>query len=268
MSELSSHIPDLDLITFYSERGDTVFSRISPWTKAIMLVLIIVFITMSKSLLAMAALFLLTVAVYGMAKLPLKKLFSWYTLPLLFVLSLVLVLMWSQPGRPIFSFSVAFLTLTLTDNGLLMVAMLVLKALTSVTYSLFFLMTTKYNYFSTMIYRVFPSPIDQIFLMSYRFIFITLKMVDNMLKALRSRGGGLIKSARTQGRMFAEVFALTLIRSYDRADRVNKAMEARGFSGKYIAATRVPAIRPGEYLFMLFSVLLMTYLLWFAKLPL
>lgn len=264
MSQLSSHIPDLDLITYYGEKGDSVFSKISPWTKAIMLVIVIAFITMSRSLLAIFILYAATVAVYWMAGLPLKKLFAWYALPLLFVLSLVLVLMWSQPGTPVLPLG----PLTLTDNGLFMVVILVLKALASVTYSLFFLMTTKYNYFSAMIYRIFPSPIDQIFLMSYRFIFITLKMVDNMLKAIRSRGGGLIKSARKQGRLFAEVFALTLIRSYDRAERVNKAMEARGFKGKYMAATRIPGIRPVEYAFMLASVLLMIYVLWFVRLPL
>ena len=264
MSELSSHIPDLDLITYYSEKGNTIFSKASPWTKAIMLVIIIVFITMSKSLLAISVLYLAILAVYWMAGLPVRKLFAWYALPLLFVLSLVLVLVWTQPGTSIFSLG----PLTLTDSGLFMVVMLLLKALASVTYSLFFLMTTKYNYFSAMIYKVFPSPIDQIFLMSYRFIFITLKMVDSMLKALRSRGGGLIKSARKQGRLFAEVFALTLIRSYDRAERVNKAMEARGFKGKYMAATRIPGIRPVEYVFMLASVLLMICVLWFVKLPL
>lgn len=33
MSELSPHIPDLDLITFYSEKGASLFSRISPLKK-------------------------------------------------------------------------------------------------------------------------------------------------------------------------------------------------------------------------------------------
>ena len=99
MSELSSHIPDLDLITYYSEKGNTIFSRISPWTKAIMLVIIIVFITMSKSLLAISVLYLAIVTVYWTAGLPMRKLFAWYALPLLFVLSLVLVLVWTQPGN-------------------------------------------------------------------------------------------------------------------------------------------------------------------------
>jgi cobalt/nickel transport system permease protein len=131
----------------------------------------------------------------------------------------------------------------------LLLVRLLLKALISVTFSLFFLMTTRYNYFSTMIYRIFPSPVDQVFLMAYRFIFLTLKMVDAMVKALRSRGSGLIAGAAKQGRLFAEVFALVFIRSYDRADRINKAMESRGFSGKYVAATKIPPMQPADYAF-------------------
>jgi cobalt/nickel transport system permease protein len=118
-----------------------------------------------------------------------------------------------------------------------------------------------------MIYRVFPSPVDQVFLMSYRFIFITLNMLDCMMKALTSRGGGLLKSALKQSKMFAELFALTMIRSYDRAERVNKAMEARGFSGKYVASTKVPGISVIECMVLLISTMLVLYLIWFVKAP-
>ncbi|MCE8422442.1 MAG: cobalt ECF transporter T component CbiQ [Candidatus Methanoperedens sp.] len=267
MSELSPHIPDLDLITFYSEKGTSLFFRISPWTKAIMLVLIILFVSLDKSLILAVCLYMIVLVLYGLSGLPIKKLFQWYMIPFLFVLSLVLILMWNEPGSPIFSLSVPYFSLTLTDNGLLLMLTLLFKSFASVTYSLFFLMTTRYNYLSAMIYRVFPFPIDQIFLMSYRFIFITLKMVESMIKALRSRGGGLLKIAHRQGKMFAEVFALTMIRSYDRADRVNKAMEARGFSGRYVAATRIPRIGPGEYFSMLAVATMMIYLIWFVRFP-
>jgi len=267
MSELSPHIPDLDLITFYSEKGTSMFSRISPWTKGLMLVLIILFISLDKSLILAVCLYLVVLALYGLSGLPIKKLLHWYMMPLIFVLSLVLILMWNEPGKPIFSLSVPYISLTLTDNGLLLLLTLLFKSLASVTYSLFFLMTTRYNYFSAMIYRVFPSPIDQIFLISYRFIFMTLKMVESMIKALRSRGGGILKSTGRQSKMFAEVFALTLIRSYDRADRVNKAMEARGFNGRYVAATRIPGIGFGEYFTMLVATTMAVYLIWFVKLP-
>jgi cobalt/nickel transport system permease protein len=268
LSELSSHIPDINLITFYSENGRSVFSKVSPWTKGLMLLLIVVFVTMAKSLILLAGLYILVLIVYAMAGLPLKKLFQWYMLPLVFVLSLVVIMMWNEPGNALFTIPVPFWPLTLTDNGAILVLTLTVKALISVTYSLFFLMTTRYNYFSAMIYKVFPSPIDQIFLMSYRFIFITLNMIDSMLKALHSRGGGIVKSSIRQTGMFAEVFALTMIRSFDRAERINKAMEARGFSGKYVAATGIPGIGIPDCMFMLAAIALAAYSLLFVTLPL
>ncbi len=247
-SSVSGHIPDIDLITYYSEHNRTFFARVSPWTKAIALLIIVLFITVVQSMALLAALYALVLATYAAAGLPVRKLFAWYLLPMFFVFSLVVLMIWNVPGHALFSAGAFGYGLTLTDNGALLLVRLLLKALISITFSLFFLMTTKYNHFSTMIYRVFPSPIDQVFLMSYRFIFITLKMVDAMVKALRSRGSGLVSGALRQSRLFAEVFALVFIRSYDRADRISKAMESRGFSGKYTAATRIPPMGLADYL--------------------
>jgi cobalt/nickel transport system permease protein len=240
---ISSHIPDLDLITLYAQRQDTFFSRVSPWTTFAGLLLVILLITLTRNLVICGVLYIGILGLYTAAGLPVKKLFAWYSLPVLFVLSLVGIMAWSEPGNPLFSLNMSLFTLTLTDNGLILVITLLLKALISVTYSLFFLMTTRYQYFSAMIYRIFPTPLDQIFLMAYRFLFLTLSMTGAIFKAVRSRGGGIIHSMRVQGRIFAEVFALVFIRSFDRAERVHQAMIARGYNGKFEAATKIP--RPG-----------------------
>lgn len=242
-TRISGHIPDIDLITYYSENQRSFMTGVSPWTKAVALVVIIVFITIVQSLTMLACLYLAILTLFWLSGLPVRTLFSWYLLPMLFVLSLVVLLMWNQPGTTLFTLTSIGIPLTLSDKGLLLVVTLTLKALISVTYSLLFLMTTKYSHFSAMIYRLFPSPVDQVFLMSYRFIFITLKTVDAMLKALRSRGSGLMSGVRRQSRMFAEVFALIFIRSFDRAERVSKAMESRGFTGKYFALSETPKMR-------------------------
>jgi cobalt/nickel transport system permease protein len=157
---------------------------------------------------------------------------------------------WNEPGNAVIFFSIAGIPFVLTDNGILLIIMLLLKALTVVTYSLFFLMTTRYQHFSAMIYRIFPSPIDQIFLMAYRFLFLTLAMTSSILKAVRSRGGGLIHSIHMQGRLFAEIFALVFIRSFERSERVHKAMIARGFSGSYGTAAEVPVLQLYEYIIL------------------
>jgi len=246
-TSLSPHIPDLDLITYYAEKGDSIFSRISPWTKGCLLFFIVLLVTVSRSLVLLFGLYLIVLLLYLLAGLPAGKLASWYTLPVLFVISLVGIMMWNEPGIPLFVLSVGGFTLSLTDNGALLVITLLIKALITVTFSLFFLMTTRYQHFAGIISRIFPEPLDQIFLMAYRFIFLTLAMTASLLKSIKSRGGGLMHSLRMQSRLFAGVFALVFIRSFERGERVNKAMISRGFSGSYPLSGVVPRPAPAEY---------------------
>lgn len=247
-SSLSDHIPDLNLITYYAETRQTWFSWLSPWTKFSLLFLIVLVVTLTRNFFILAGLYCVVLGTYAVARLPVRKLFAWYALPVIFVLSLAGIMAWNEPGTAIISFSIAGITFVLTNNGIMLMVILLLKALIVVTYSLFFLMTTRYQHFSAMIYRIFPFPVDQIFLMTYRFLFLTLAMIGSILKAVRSRGGGLIHSMSMQGRLFAEIFALVFIRSFERSERVHKAMIARGFSGSYGTAVEIPALRLSEYL--------------------
>jgi len=245
-SPVSSHVPDINLITWYAEQHKSFLSRVSPWTKAALLVMVVVAVTVTRNPVVVLGLYLAVLALYVLARLPVGKLFGWYLFPLIFVLSLVGILAWTQPGMPVFGFSVAGIPITLTDQGILLVVNLSEKTLTTVTFSLLFLMTTRYEHLTGMISRVFPSPIDQIFLMAYRFFFLTLDMVGSILKAVRSRGGGLVRGITTQAALFAEVFGLVFIRSLDRAERVERAMVARGYTGSYVGTTPVPRPRIAE----------------------
>jgi cobalt/nickel transport system permease protein len=256
---LSPHIPDFDLITWYAERQQTFFSAASPWTKCAALIAIVLLVTLLHNLILLLLLFLTTFLLYAAAGLPVRKLLAWYTLPLVFVLSLVGILAWSEPGTPLFSAGLAGFTLTLTDNGLSLAVTLLIKALISVTFSLFFLMTTRYEHFAGMIARIFPSPLDQIFLLAYRFLFLTLAMTASLLRAMRSRGGGLVHSIRMQGRLFAAVFALIFIRSFEQGERVHRAMTARGFTGRYTTSSQVPLPAvPGVLLLILMGISVIT----------
>jgi cobalt/nickel transport system permease protein len=237
---VSSHLPDLDLITYYAERQGGIFSLVSPWTKALFLPVLIAAITITRNLPLLLGLYLAVLSLYMVAGLPPMKLLAWYTYPVIFVLSLVGILAWTQPGIPVIAFALAGIPITLTDQGLILVLTLLVKTLISVTFTFFFLMTTRYEHLSGIISRVFPSPLDQIFLMAYRFFFLTLAMIGSILKAVRSRGGGLVRGFLTQGALYAGIFGLVFIRSLDRADRVHKAMIARGYRGAYSGTTEIP----------------------------
>jgi cobalt/nickel transport system permease protein len=239
-TSLSPHIPDLDLITYYAENNHSLFSRISPWTKGFLLFFIVILVTVSRSLLMLLGLYCTVLLLYLLAGLPAEKLLAWYMLPVLFVFSLVGLMMWSEPGIPLFSLTAGWFTLSLSDNGLLLMVTLLCKALITVTYSLFFLMTTRYRHIAGIVSRVFPAPLDQIFLIAYRFIFLTMAMTASLQKSVKSRGGGLVHSLRMQGGLFAGVFALVFIRSFERGERVHKAMIARGFNGSYPLSGDVP----------------------------
>ncbi|HWQ65399.1 MAG TPA: CbiQ family ECF transporter T component [Methanospirillum sp.] len=246
---ISDHIPDIDLITTYAERQTSLFSRISPWTKFFLLILVVLMITTTQNLIALFVLYGLIILMFGLSGLPVQKLIGWYLMPVVFVLSLVGIIAWSEPGNTIVSIPLGIIKPTLTDNGIILVMTLLLKALISFTCSIFFLMTTRYEHFSGMIYQIFPSPLDQIFLLSYRFLFLTLAMTNALLKAVRSRGGGLLHSLWMQGKLFAEVAGLVFIRSFEQAERVNKAMVSRGYSSSsYGARTQIPCPTIAEYI--------------------
>jgi cobalt/nickel transport system permease protein len=83
--------------------------------------------------------------------------------------------------------------------------------------------------------------------MAYRFFFLTFAMVGSILKAVRSRGGSLVRGIRTEGALFAGIIGLVFIRSFDRAERVEKAMRARGYQGTYLNTTEIPAPGVGAY---------------------
>ena len=250
-ASVSDHLPDINLITSLAERQTTIFSRVSPWTKLGMLVCIILAITCIQNLIVLLLLYAILLLLFKAADLPVKKLLAWQVLPAFFVLSLVGILIWSEPGSVIFKLPIGPFSLQLTDNGRLLLVRLLVKALISFMASIFFLMTTRYEHFSALIYQIFPTPLDQIFLMAYRFLFLTLAMTGSVLKAVRSRGGGLIHSVRMQGKLFAEVAGLVFIRSFEQAERVEKAMIARGYaSGTYRTLTAVPSPTTAECLLL------------------
>ncbi|MDD5143825.1 CbiQ family ECF transporter T component [Methanoregula sp.] len=263
-SMISEHIPDLDLITSCAERQDSVFSRASPWTKLILLILVVLVITLTANLLVLSAIYIGILVSCFAAGLPMRKIIAWYAMPVIFVLSLVGILAWTEPGIALISIPLGGFVLTLTDQGVLLVVTLLLKALISVTFSLFFLMTTKYAHFSAMVSRIFPSPLDQVFLLAYRFLFLTLAMAASLLKAVRSRGGGLIRSIRVQGRLFAGIFGLVFIRSFERAERVEKAMAARGYNGSLSAHTKIPAPGIAGYFLICAGCSAVLLLLWIS----
>ena len=233
------HLPDPDLITWTAEHRTSFLSRLSPWTRVLLLAEVVVLVIVMPASPLLALLYLVTLAFALSAGLSLRQILAWSLLPALAVLSLVLLFIWGEPGTPILVIPLGGFTLTLTDQGVSLAVSLLLRALASFTATLAVLASTRYADLAALIDALLPYPADQILLLAYRFIFITLGMVRSMQKALWSRGGSLLSGAARQTRIFADAGALVFLRSYDRAERIGKAMESRGYTGSLSTGTRL-----------------------------
>jgi len=235
----SKHMPDFRLITYYSESGRSLVHDMNPWTKAALLGVVIMLATVLTSVYTLCAMFALTIVFYLAGRLPFRVLLGWYTLPMLFVVTLAVMFVFSEPGEDLFRVGIGSTSVGITDGGVLLLLKLILRALAVVTLSLAVVMTTKYQQIAYMAHRTMPGPLATVFLLSYRFLFVTTDEVTDILDAMHARNGNMLKGFSRQTRLFAGIFGLGFVHAFERAERISKAMESRGFTGELPVAQSV-----------------------------
>ena len=247
----SRHIPDFRFMTYFAESGRSAVHAMSPWTKTILLALMVLFVILADSIYLLLVMFAAVIMIYLMARLPLGPLIGWYTLPVMFVLTISILFIFTEPGTPIVSFDIFGRTVTITDNGVMLVVTLLVRALIVVTFSLTVFMTTRYTYIASISSKTLPKVLANIFLLSYRFNFETSDEMSDVLDAMKSRGGDMVTGVSRQTKMFAGIFGLAFVHAFERAERISKAMEARGFSGDFPIVEELPRPSYGGYAVLL-----------------
>ena len=245
MSALSNHVPDPRLITAYAENHDGPLHRVNPWTKLGVLGALVLAVTVWNGPLVLAGLYGATLAAYGLAGLPYDRLFQWYALPFLFIISVAGPLAFLEPGTPIGgALPTPLGGLSVTWAGLILFAELSLRSLTVVTFALAATMTTAYNDAAYVLGRLLPTPLDQVALLTYRFTFVMLETLEDLVKAARARGATLSEFWANK-RLYARILGMTLLSAIERSNRLVKSMESRGYDGDltlYGDVGRPPAV--------------------------
>jgi cobalt/nickel transport system permease protein len=95
----------------------------------------------------------------------------------------------------------------------------------------------------------FPDKIIHLFLFTYRYIHVIFQEYNRLINAMRIRGFKPQTNLHTY-RSYAYLVGMLLVRSYDRAERIHKAMLCRGFHGKYYTLSRF-SIKIGDILYLL-----------------
>ncbi|MFW6384227.1 MAG: energy-coupling factor transporter transmembrane component T family protein [Halodesulfurarchaeum sp.] len=244
MSELTSHVPDPRLLTTYAEHGAGPFHRLNPWTKFAALPILVVAVTIAEGLPTVTGIYAVVMVAYAAAGLPVGRLVAWYTLPVLFVVVIAVPLAFGIPGDALFAIGHPLGELTLSWAGIETFLTLLGRGLTVVTYSLAVWMSTTYADLVHVLGRSLPSPIDQVGLFAYRFTFVIIVVIENLLKATRARGGSIRENFWSNRSLYGRVFGHTFIRALERSETLLKSMEARGYHGDltvYSSVERPPA---------------------------
>lgn len=264
----SKHIPDFRYVTYFGETGKSAVHSMNPWTKIALLFFVVALVTVVMDLYWLLIIMLLTIAFYACGRLPLRVLVGWYSLPVFFVASLSILYIFTEPGTDLLRTRVLGMSVAITESGVMLMLTLLVRALAVVTFSLAVFMTTKYTHITIVASRIMPGTLANIFLLSYRFMFETSDEVSDVIDAMRSRGGNLAKGALRQTRMFAGIFGIAFVHAFDRAERIAKAMEARGYAGRFPVTEALPRPTAGGYALMalgMASLVLATYSRYFDR---
>ncbi len=147
-----------------------------------------------------------------------------------------LTLVFTSKGAPLLTFKLASWRVSITDQGTIAFASILVKAWQAVLVATILSMTTTFPdlLFAVRALRV-PKVIVSIIAFMYRYIFV---IADEALRLQRARearsadpqgrgGGSLLWRAKVLGGMIGSLF----LRSYERSERIYAAMLSRGFDG-------------------------------------
>ncbi|MCF8055025.1 MAG: cobalt ECF transporter T component CbiQ [Desulfocapsa sp.] len=99
-----------------------------------------------------------------------------------------------------------------------------------------------------------PRKLCFLLLFSYRQLFVIHQEYQRLRRAARLRGFIPANSLHTY-RTYSHLFGMTLVKSWNRGERVHQAMVLRGFSGKFIPLDQ-PQLAKEDYLFLITMLLL------------
>ncbi len=210
-----------------------VDSSLHSWTPRLKLLslglLMFAFAAVKHLSLALPMLCVATV-LYSASGLPLAYLLKRLRYPGLLILMVVLVLPFTSGDTVLAQWG----PFALREEGLVTTALVVCRFLSILTLGFVLLGTTPFlTLLRAMRSLGLPTLLADMTLLTYRYLFETADMLSTMQRSMRLRGfGGRRRWFRLEGKTLSQLSGLLgtlLIRSYERSERVYKAMQLRGY---------------------------------------
>lgn len=214
--------------------GNSIIHGLDPRVKIIVVTLFSVVVATSSRFLALLPALAISLFLLTMAKLPIKKVFYRLLLVNGLILFLWLVLPFTYNGHKLFTIG-PFIA---TKEGILLAGQITVKS-NSILLSMIALLSTTqiFSLGHAMGQLHFPDKITHLFLFTFRYIHVIYQEYHRLINAMKMRGFVPRTNMHTY-KSYAYLVGMLLVKSYDRAERIHKAMLCRGFNKKYHSLTR------------------------------
>ncbi len=227
-----AHVVELAMAADASSTRDGLLQGLDPRVKLVGLLALLLAAALVHHLAALLALLLVALIFIFLSRRGLGRFArrAWVFAPL-FTLAIIVpaTTSWVTPGQPLIHLWGGG---AVTSAGLVTAARLVLRVTDAVSFSVLLAMTTPWNELLAAL-RVLHVPRTFVFVLaiSYRYVFVLMRLIQDMVTARRSRTVGRL--APGEDRRFVAAAVGTLFgHSQALAEQVHMAMLARGFQGE------------------------------------
>lgn len=229
---------------------------INPGVKLITLLFLVVAVSISTNIYLILAIYILALILAYISRIGIRffLLRVWFFIPFFAgIIALPSIFSFFTPGEPLVTlFSLNGIPFTITIQGIKGAVIFIMRVATSVSLVVLLTLTTRWN---NLLCALSIVKVPQIFIlmlgMTYRYIFLLLKTMQDMHLAKKSRSIGNLKIAKEHGWVASSVAGI-LRKSYMLSEDVHLAMLSRGFDGNF-KSIRDNKVRTTDYVFAGFS---------------
>jgi cobalt/nickel transport system permease protein len=226
------HIADIDYLSIY---GDSPIHKITATAKVIFSLLLLTSIILSASLIKLALISILLIALYKKANLS---------------LSIARIAIY-----PAF-FAIIF-ALLMSRQGITHSFIVMFKAVNAALTMIFLITTTPYVEIFSIMGKFLPNLLVDVFLITYRSFFILLEKISNLLRTVKVKGGYRPHNFVTNIKTIAAVLGTLILQAIDMSERMYKILELRGYNGKIPVEANFKISQKADYILIVGGLIIL-----------
>ncbi len=210
-------------------KGDSIIHRLDPRVKIIYAFLFSLIIALQRELLPAMVGLLISLMLIIIARINYREILKRIMIIDKFLLLLWLILPLTYPGEQFFRIG----SLKLSYQGIIFTLLLSIKA-NGIMFIIISLLATSsiFDIVHALLHLRIPKKTVFLFFLIYRYAWVLFDEYEKIMRAVKARGFTLRNSLHTY-KTIAYIVGCLLVKSYNRAENLYRAMVSRGFRGEF-----------------------------------